>query len=531
MKRLQIPLLVIVIALSATLAYATLTFGHLWGDDFASYIMQAASITGGSMDEFVRRNTFTMENSSYPVGPVAYPWGYPLLLAPVYALRGVMPLALKMVNLPAFAVFLAAYFFFLKRRVSGWESLLLVAAFAFNATFLSYHDQIISDIAFTAVSTLALWSLDRTAFDGSPKRGWGILAGALIFSAYFLRTVGILLLAALLVYRGYKLLAAPMAGDGNGLQSSEAREESLGGEGIPFAKFKNLRALRAFAVKNPTISKRAKLLPEIWPFVTFALLWILASLVFPSGEGSYFSHYGLFDYGQRLRENFVAYFSMGAEFFDGLPARTVVYGLALAFFLIGFVHAPETDLVAKLYFAATMLLYLTWPEPQGIRFLFPLLPVFVYFSFLGMKASFFGLSARYRQMGLVLTYAFWGAVVAFMLLASANQALANLGNARDIKGPFDPFAREMVNFVEATIPQDSVIVFFKPRAMRLLTGRDSILMDRCEDLDRGDYVILDLDRGEYADVHQLTPGQVKKCGLPVTNIFENRKFLVFRLEK
>ncbi len=488
MKKFQIPLLVVIIALSAALAYATLTFGHLWGDDFASYIMQAASITDGSMDEFVRRNAFTMENSSYPVGPVAYPWGYPLLLAPVYALRGVMPLALKMVNLPAFAVFLAAYFLFLKRRLSWWESLLLVAAFAFNATFLKYHDQILSDIAFTAASTLALWSLDRYAFDESPKRGWGILAGALIFSAYFLRTVGILLLAALLVYRGYKLFTL----------------RKLNRTGLP---------------------------PEIWPFVTFAFLWVLASLVFPSGEGSYFSHYSLFDYGQRLRENFTAYFSMGAEFFEGVPARAVVYGLALAFFLMGFFNSPETDLVAKLYFAAAMLLYLTWPEPQGIRFLFPLLPIFVYFSFLGMKASFFGLAARYRQMGLVLTYTFWGAAVAFMLLASANQALTNLGNARDIKGPFDPFAREMVNFVKANLPEDSVIVFFKPRAMRLLTGRDSILMDRCEDLDRGDYIIIDLDRGEFLDQHQLTPGQIKKCGLPVTNIFENRKFIIFEIEK
>ena len=528
MKKLQIPLLILILALSAALAYNTLTFGHLWGDDFASYIMQAASITDGSMDEFVRRNAFTMENSSYPVGPVAYPWGYPLLLAPVYALRGVMPLALKMVNLPAFAVFLAAYFLFLKRRVSWWESLLLVAAFAFNATFLKYHDQIISDIAFTAVSTLALWSLDRYAFDESPKRGWGILAGALIFSAYFLRTVGLLLLAALLVYRGYKLLAAPIAGEGKEPRRSEAHEASLDSGGKSFAPFGKLRA---FVVKNLSSASRARLLSEIWPFVTFAILWVVASLIFPSGEGSYFSHYGLFDYGQRLRENFVAYFSMGAEFFEGVPARAVVYGLALAFFLMGFFNSPDTDLVAKLYFAAAMLLYLTWPEPQGIRFLFPLLPIFVYFSFLGMKASFFGLSARYRRMGLALTYTFWGAAVAFMLLASAEQALTNLGNARDIKGPFDPFAREMVNFVEANLPEDSVIVFFKPRAMRLLTGRDSILMDRCADLDRGDYIIIDLDRGEFLDQHQLTPGQIKKCGLPVTNIFENRKFLIFRLEK
>ena len=64
------------------LGFFTLTRGHPWWDDFAGYLLQARSILTWRMGDFIRQNTFTIENSSFPPGPVAYPWGFPLLLAP-----------------------------------------------------------------------------------------------------------------------------------------------------------------------------------------------------------------------------------------------------------------------------------------------------------------------------------------------------------------------------------------------------------------------------------------------------------------
>ena len=488
MKKLYIPVLLLILVISSLLAFSRLTFGHIWGDDFASYIMQASSILDGTMDEFILRNTFTIENSSYPVGPVAYPWGYPLLLAPVYYLRGLMPFALKMVNIPAYTVFLVAFFFFLKRRISVWESLLLVSVFAFNPKLIEYQDQVISDIAFIAVSILGLAIADKYVFEKSSGRGLAILTGVLIFLAYFLRTVGILLLVALFVFRGYQLY----------------QQKRL---------------------------SRSTIITESWPFAAFIVLWILTSLIFPSGEGSYFSHYGLYDFWDALRHNFVIYFSLGADFFMGVPANSVVYGLALAFFVIGFSDSSGADTFTKLYFTLSMLLLLTWPEPQGVRFIFPLLPIFIYFSFKGMKTSYFGLTASYPQMGRTLTYTFWISTVVFFLAASSNQGFENLATGRDTKGPFDRYARETYNFIEENIPDDSVFVFFKPRAMRMITGHDSILIDSCEGFDTGDHIIINLDRGEFASQGQLMPGQVRKCGILVNEIFENRKFLIFEIVK
>ena len=95
-----------IVILSLILGSATLTRGHEWGDDFASYIMQAKSILNGKSQEFVEHNAFTIFKSSSQIGPVAYPWGYPLILAPMYAIKGNSPLALKLPGLFFFAGFL-----------------------------------------------------------------------------------------------------------------------------------------------------------------------------------------------------------------------------------------------------------------------------------------------------------------------------------------------------------------------------------------------------------------------------------------
>ena len=80
------------------LASSILTIGHDWGDDFSAYIMQAASLIQGELHNFIEENTFTIQESSRVLGPVIYPWGYPLLIAPIYAAFGLNLMAFKAVS-------------------------------------------------------------------------------------------------------------------------------------------------------------------------------------------------------------------------------------------------------------------------------------------------------------------------------------------------------------------------------------------------------------------------------------------------
>src|SRR5512133_780788 len=122
---MQNRLLLIILIISLILGASSLTRGQIWGYDFASYIMQANSILTGTMHKFVEHNSFTICQSSNQIGPVAYPWGYPLILTPFYALKGINPLALKLPALFFYAVFLLCLYVLAKTRLPKTEGLLL----------------------------------------------------------------------------------------------------------------------------------------------------------------------------------------------------------------------------------------------------------------------------------------------------------------------------------------------------------------------------------------------------------------------
>src|SRR5688500_17203327 len=156
MSGLRNPVLVIIVVASIVIGSSQLTRGHEWGDDFAGYIMQAKSILNGDMQNFVEHNGITIQQSSAQIGPVAYPWGYPLILTPIYALKGISPLALKLPGLFFFAGLLICIYLLTKTHLTTTESFLLVSLFAVNPLLINFLDEILSDIPFLFFSTLAL---------------------------------------------------------------------------------------------------------------------------------------------------------------------------------------------------------------------------------------------------------------------------------------------------------------------------------------------------------------------------------------
>ena len=73
-------ILFLVLLLSLVIGAGMLRRGHEWGDDWAWYVLQAQSILKGRTAEFMQTSAFTNARSTTYVGPLAYPWGYPLIL-------------------------------------------------------------------------------------------------------------------------------------------------------------------------------------------------------------------------------------------------------------------------------------------------------------------------------------------------------------------------------------------------------------------------------------------------------------------
>ena len=241
-------LLSIMVLISLLLGTSTLTRGHQWGDDFAWYIVQAKSILEGTTDEFMQQSAFTNGQSTTHLGPLAYPWGYPLILVPAYAIKGISPLALKLPGLFFYTGFLVCLYLLIKTRLTETESLIVVSLFAFNPLLLRFLDQILSDIPFLFFSTLSLLLMMS---EGKRSVRRDVFLGAAIFFTTFLRVTGVLLLGCFLIVEFFRLVE-------NRSDRSAALEIIRG-------------AVIVCAV--------------------FVVLWIANLLLFPSGGDSYFSQF------------------------------------------------------------------------------------------------------------------------------------------------------------------------------------------------------------------------------------------------
>jgi len=495
MKQRSLLSLALIVTASSAIAFFSLTRGHFWWDDFASYVMQAQAILAWNMDDFIAHNTFTVQNSSYPPGPVAYPWGFPLLLTPVVALFGVHPLALKLVGIAFFALFLIIFYFLARTRLDDQASLLLTGVFAFNPTLLQATNLILSDLPFLALSTLGLLLIEYLSVQRAPapKQSLGerdrrsssaayrdLALGATLFFAAFLRTNGILLLVPLVV--------ALLIADWPNWKTSLRRILS--------------------------------------PLLTFSVLFVVSSLIFPGGQDSYLSHFAMFNL-PRLWDNFLYYLWLPAWTFDNLPAHFIYYPL-LAFGLLFSLFAHlKRDLALLAYSLATLGLYILWPERQGLRFIYPVLPILFILACDGLQLALSRLSAPWQVHAARALIGFWLILAIFSLVISAKTAYANMAAGRDINGPFDPVSKEMYNFIRAETPAEAVAIFVRPRALRLFTSRDSFMTENCADLPKGDYLAINQKVG---DVGQIPPEQLKACpGVTLTKVYVNQRFTVYQI--
>jgi hypothetical protein len=477
-------ILVGLILISVVLGACTLRRGHEWGDDWAWYVLQAKSILDGTADEFMQTSAFTNDESTTYVGPLAYPWGYPLILTPAYALKGINPLALKIPALFFFAGFLVCLFLLFRDRLTQAESLLLVSLFAFNPLLLQFLDQILSDIPFLFFSTLSLWLITRK---GPRSIQRNILIGISVFLVTFLRATGILLLGCYLSVEFVRLLTS----------------------------HRNWNGVRQVILGSLTVC------------VSFAFFWVLNALLFPSGGESYLGQYaGLSP--ETVKGMLAAYFYAYASFFGEAAGWRYLYYVLVMFFLIGAWKYWKEELFFILFFGIWMIVHIAYPYWQGPRYIFPLLPIFIYFTFQGMKFIAQRLPQQYVPVGQRVIYGFWSLMALIFLFNSGQNAYINLQNDRAINGPFDSYTKEVYKYIQEETPANSVVIFFKPRVMRLMTGHNTIMSTECDRMFKGDYLVLSRKVGRNL---QIPPEEIGACDLPLDEVLKNSRFIVYKIQK
>jgi hypothetical protein len=494
-------LLISVIALSGLLGLGVLTSGHDWGDDFASYIMQAESIVAGRTSDFISANTFTISKSSENLGPVAYPWGTPVLLAPIVALFGLNVTALKIVNWICYVLFLLAVAGGLRNKLSSFSLVMMMALLGLDPAILDLFNGILSDIPFLFFSTATVLLIGRVVVERKTilRNGFGqVLLGILLAVCVSIRTAGFLLAAVAILSEivasavSFRRDSRPESGTGG---IADKAQSGMGG--IPW-KLLFFRAL---------------------PYLVFLGLTGVGHLLLPGGEDGYLQSLGAISVGQ-IKTNVTYYMDRWQWFFSAIPFFPLVFGATLPFFLTGLIKTIGKYYPMALFGAFMMGLVIVWPATQGVRFLLPIFPFFLFFFFLGLEEF---LRAQKGIDGKVIR----AAAAACLLLAaffffrqSAERVLANISNAREVSGgPFSGGSQEMFTYIRGNTAQESVILFFKPRVMRLVTGRPSIQINDLSDIPIGNYLCL---YEEEDEGFQITDAEVQKL------VDEGRIMLVFQ---
>ncbi len=438
------------ILISLCLGLGHLTAGHNWGGDFAQYIMQAQSLVDGTVPEFMAANRITIEQSYFPLGPVAYPWGLPLLLAPLYALCGVNLLAFKLVGVAAWLgiLLLLVRYGQVRHGRTGWA---LLAVLALNPFLLGYLNQVASDVPFMLVSTAAIMLMPGWSGPGITTRR-GVALGLVMAAASLLRSNGILLVIPLAVAQFIHVL-----------ESGRFRT--------------GLRAVWSWEY--------------LGPWLTFAAVYAMVTTWLPEGGSSHVGHFSLVT-AHTILENIVYYFKLPLALYEGVPGRQVICLLTYPLCAIGMLARVRRDLPTLLYLAATLGIYLLWPDSmQGLRFLFPLLPFYLSFTLSGFQTLAERLVPGPRPLVRGLGFGLLLYVAGAMAATSAGRAGSNQCQGRPApEGPYTKVSRALFDEVRRVTKPDDHVVFFKPRVMRFLTGRQSTTQRSWAHLPPGACIVL-----------------------------------------
>jgi hypothetical protein len=156
------------------------------------------------------------------------------------------------------------------------------------------------------------------------------------------------------------------------------------------------------------------------------------------------------------------------------------------------------------------------------------LPIFLYFIFQGMKFLLEKIPDNHRLPGEKVFYGFWILIAALLFVNSITNASVNLQKDRAINGPFDPYSREVYSYIKEKTSPGSVVIFFKPRVMVMMTGHPTIMSTECGRMWKGDYLVLSRKVGEN---QQIPPEEIDACNLPLDQVLKNNRFIVYHIQK
>jgi hypothetical protein len=328
------------------------------------------------------------------------------------------------------------------------ENLLLVSIIAFNPAFYYFKNEVLSDIPFFFFSLVSLLLIKIFVVSNKVwinKYFSYFLIGFLVFFTSEIRSIGFVLIPTLLV-----------------AQFIESR-----------------------ASKNKSVLD----LYNFIPYITFLTFYFIKSLIIPSSITSYFFQgHSLGQVLQLIIPHIKLFVLRPSSFFLlDVDMRNLsqnynnfhfyLYCTVMLFIILGIIYKRKKDYIFTIHGIFTLVVLILYPysHAQCIRYIFSILPFYLYFLFAGLSGVTLSLSITDKVKNLNINVVHLiGSVLLIMSLFQISHHYMAYNKIKVIGGPYTADSIELFDYIKKNTNKDDIINFMKPRAMSFYTNRRSI---------------------------------------------------------
>lgn len=471
--------LLLIILLVLPVIFINLQHTVDWGGDYAMYISEAMNI---AHCQPVSNIQYVYNTNAPMIGPLLYPVGFPLLLAPVCLIYG-NNIVSMIVYLSLILILLALVLqLFFRQYFSKTVSILLVLVVLFNPWLLHFKNEILADVPFTLFFYLTLILYLR--------KSKSLFTGFLMGFTILIKTAGFVLPVAFILYLFYRLFAEPTG--------------------------------------RKIITKRL-LVPIVYSLL---LVFFVNKILFhlPSGIDLYSGNFSLIALKHHFLTNIALYIEIFQSFFyrnlyDWKFLVLITQPVLFTFALIGFLNSKK-DLLFFV-FSVYLLMLIIYPyHSSGFRFLLPVLPILLNYSVNGFKSIRWRFSVR-KQLLIPL--------LAVFLLGQYIPEIIRLVQKPEITkpGPQEQTSQEAFEYIRSHLSEDETVLFTKPRVLALYTGRKSVCNELSDDIEKIGRLLKQKDVGYILTNENLPNPAMEKYLIAKKNqvllIWSNKKFRLYHL--
>jgi hypothetical protein len=459
------------------------TPGHDWYlGDCAMYLMHARDLAEGLP---YAHTAYVPQPETFRIGPSTYPPGYPLLLAPLYAMYGYNFLAFKTLTNALLALSTLLIFLYVRRSTGDLAAWLIMFAIGLSHFYFSVWNVLGSDAAFLAELFLVLLLQDMAEQRGDLDRRpvlWGIILGVGAWYTYTTRSLGAALFIGLILREVWR--SWPRRG--------------------------SLRTWLYLAVLTATFVPLALTSSRLWhsdstyggQFVLSPKIWLSHLITCLK----YFSYLWINDFSNSLR----------------VAAWVVSLPLALWGLFQRLRRGPKLSETFLICYMAVLIPY--WNPVD--RYLGPLYPLYLIYTWEGMNALL-----RFTRSG-VATNLRYAAAALVIAIGLSNLRPSNLRPPdADVASPA---ASDIFAYIRTNTPADALIVAHEPRWVGLFTERRSSILPYDSRfsgvVDRVDARYVLLFKRDADDAARLAPLLAQEPQRYV-RIYENPEFEIYEVRR